>query len=85
MKTRAPLVAAWTEQMNGHLLHANKLHLHEIDSNGRIVKEILPQEKRQFYPNDGKVLQFVFSCGRRIAVDFFSLLFQKFLKHFCQF
>nr|CAB3262554.1 uncharacterized protein LOC100180334 [Phallusia mammillata] len=52
MKTRAPLVAAWTEQMNGHLKHANKLHLHEVDANGWIIQEVLPQEKREFLPND---------------------------------
>lgn len=54
MKTRAPLVAAWTEHMNGQLIHANKLKLHDIDSNGWIVQEILPEESRQFLPNDGK-------------------------------
>ncbi|CAK8690922.1 unnamed protein product [Clavelina lepadiformis] len=52
MKTRAPLVAAWVENMNGHLPHANKLSLHEVTEDGWLMREDLPEESRDFCAND---------------------------------
>ena len=54
MKTRAPLVAAWVENMNGHLPHANKLSLHEVTEDGWLMREDLPEDSRDFCAGDGK-------------------------------
>lgn len=55
MKTKAPLAAAWVEHMNGHLVHANKLALHHVDSNQNLVRDKLAPQDTQFCSDDGKI------------------------------
>ncbi|XP_077980691.1 uncharacterized protein LOC144435924 [Glandiceps talaboti] len=50
MRTRAPVVAAWVENMNQFTIESRQ-HLHKV-VDGRLVKEELPAEQKDFLPND---------------------------------
>ncbi|XP_070581049.1 uncharacterized protein [Ptychodera flava] len=50
MKTRAPLVAAWVENMN-YVTIESRLHLHFL-KDGKLVKQTLPPEQTDFLAND---------------------------------
>ncbi|XP_078492908.1 uncharacterized protein LOC100180334 [Ciona intestinalis] len=48
MKTRAPLVAAWVEHMNGHLPSISRYNVHEVDGEGRVVRKRRPEGSDEY-------------------------------------
>ncbi|XP_076805167.1 uncharacterized protein LOC143449028 [Clavelina lepadiformis] len=73
MKTRAPLVAAWVENMNGHLPHANKLSLHEVTEDGWLMREDLPEDSRDFCAG-GDIPATLFPILTRFFTEFGPIL-----------
>uniref|UniRef100_H2YGG9 GST N-terminal domain-containing protein n=1 Tax=Ciona savignyi TaxID=51511 RepID=H2YGG9_CIOSA len=73
MKTRAPLVAAWCEQMNGHLPEISKYNVHEVTKNGRIVKKQQPTGADNFCSND-EIPETLYPILKRFCSEFGPVL-----------